>query len=217
MSRPTIQCNQCTTQFQCDSQDNSLFTDMPELFRFEAREQGWQTDETTLCPSCIKKNLDFWRLPTEREMLSLLWSNPLTDPARFEGRDDIDVDDLECDTDFVDIAGQRSLVAALPDIDRISWTTRERKPTKSAAFVLRFDLGRTVAVSKRGNVSIRLVRSGQASRTWKFGDNIEDRYSISECKTYVTDNRTGLQWQRYLETEKMGWSEAMKAHPQQRG
>lgn len=56
--------------------------------------------------------------------------------------------------------------------------------------------------------NVRLVRQGPTAGNWQEGDNPFKRFALSSCKTFVTDNKTGLEWKRNKESVQMHRAEA---------
>lgn len=203
-----VHCEQCENTFQgCGSED--FYKDFAAVLLSEAQDKGWQISGKVICPDCIKANHDFWRLPTEKELTSMLWSTPITNPTAF----DDDICPYEDNEFFMNPEQQNHFLSVFPE-EKTIWSST--KSSMSGVYGLRTDLGKTVSLSEGATLKVRLVRTHQAAKSWSFGEGIHKRYTISSCGTYVTDNRTGLQWKRYLEPEKYTWDEAVSAFGKER-
>lgn len=203
-----VVCTQCGAIPALESQ--GLAEEMPEVVFHEAKGLGWVIDhdaEEQLCPACVKEKHNFWRLPTRNELVSMLWENPLTNRERFTEDEDLDEEDH-----FLNSEGLSAYLVAFPSGDRQFWSSTEnsRTVTKTSAWTVRFDVGYQVPISKKGRSRVRLVRALQAEKTWQFGDPLCERYTVSDCSSYVTDNRTGLQWKREEETDRLNWLDTLE-------
>lgn len=214
---PPITCQQC--QCTADIEFSELYLELPEVHKFAAKEMGWFIDgKSCLCKMCFVKNYNVWRLPTIKELKSLLWENPISNPeGDFEGVDEnFDPLDFDFDTDkfFTCPDGQEAYRLAFPDSELVFISSSQTKQSiLGSTDTIDFKRGRQNWTNKERRVHIRLVRSKQADSSWNWGDPIEKRYLVSDCGEFVTDNRTGLQWKRQPEDERYSWISAQEAFP----
>ncbi|HAS8541322.1 TPA: DUF1566 domain-containing protein [Vibrio vulnificus] len=209
-----IQCSKCSAIAPLKF-DKSFYDEFQGMALFEATELGWihTEGEHIICMGCRKEIHSVWRLPTKTELISVLWENSVTNPEilrslelREEKGEEIDEEDY-----FANPVGQELFSKVFNSMERLQfWSSSCANPViNSSAWSMRIDIGRPSIISKRGRTSVRLVRSMQAKPTWKFGDDPELRYTVSDCGDFITDNRTGLQWKRSAEAEKFTWDDAV--------
>ncbi|MEZ9700384.1 DUF1566 domain-containing protein [Vibrio sp. 10N.261.46.E12] len=203
-----VECSQCGAIPALESQ--GLAKEMPAVVFHEAKGLGWvigHKTEEQLCPHCVKEMHNIWRLPSRNELVSLLWENPITNREKFTENEDLNEDDY-----FLNSDGLAAYLAAFPSGDRQFWSSTEntRSVSQTSAWTVRFDVGYQVPISKKGRSRVRLVRALQAKKTWQFGDPLCDRYTVSVCCGFVTDNCTGLQWKREEESDRLNWLDTLE-------
>lgn len=198
-----IHCSNCQITTEINPDD---YQDMYQVYIFVHKELGWGVPakelgfktgfDIYLCPTCVKEKFNFWRVPTLLELISLLWENPLTNEIKYEG---IDIDVLE-EANYIDNEGKIAYLNAFEpeSADNIFWATaKSNDATIIKHTAVSFTKGTPLRfISAKSKVHTRLVRTHQVKPSWKFGNDVLKRYEISSCGEYVTDHRTGLQWQR---------------------
>ncbi|MGR5558308.1 hypothetical protein ACQKQC_18720 [Vibrio fortis] len=210
----SIQCSKCSAIAPLKANE-AFYDEFDGMALFEATELGWiQTEDNhIICTDCRKELHNVWRLPTKTELVSILWENSITNPELLRSLElrEKEGEEIEEHEYFGNPAGQELFAKMFGSTERCQfWTSNCANPvTHSSAWSIRTDIGRPSIISKRGRSSVRLVRSMQAKPTWRFGDDLEQRYTVSDCGDFVTDNRTGLQWKRSAEVEKTTWSVAV--------
>ena len=96
----------------------------------------------------------------------------LTKLKHFNGN--YEVSDPMCETQFSDAAF---------DTNHYRW-------------VFSIEHGVPAVIHKMFSANVRLVRQGPNAGAWHDGESIFKRFTVSKCKTFVTDHKTGLDWMR---------------------
>lgn len=138
--------------------------------------------------------MDKWALPSIEQLKSLLWSEYVGNDSGV----------------YSNTSLKMAYRIAFYDESEFIWSA-SGAGNEFAAWAIDFGAGSCMPVSISGNCKVRLVRYHTSPNffQWCVLEAAINRYVVSECRLFVVDRATGLEWKRLCELGRFNYTNSL--------